>query len=122
MATTDTGGKLITLDELKPAVTGSKGYTASQISALSEAVEEELSAQASTYVCGTLYSSAWAEATDANGDLYYHQAVTVSSVTEDTNGIVGLADECTADEYEAAASAGLSIYSQSSGSIVIAAY
>lgn len=35
---------------------------------------------------------------------------------------IGLADSCTADEYAAAASAGLSIYSQSSGSIVIAAY
>lgn len=82
--------------------------------------------QSGTYseTISAVLSAAWtaaSQSTTPNSSVCdFFQSVTVAGITAESNGVIGLAENATKEQREAAASAGLFKYSQSNGVIVIA--
>ena len=65
---------------------------------------------------GTLLASGWSNTAP------YSQVITISGVTANTNGVIGVADTATRSQYEVAAGANLRKIAQSTNSVTIMAY
>ena len=73
-------------------------------------------ADKSKALTGTLLVSAWSSTAP------YSQVLTISGITANTNGVIGVADTATRSQYEVAAAANLRKIAQGTNTVTIMAY